>query len=98
MVNGKARNGIVIFMVLIMMTTVNAIRLDCTPQEENILRNCIGQTQWDWYYQDWCYRYDFNTDGVINLSDVGLYAQQCANNGGNKNEKNIKFYANLNND
>ena len=82
-------------MLILMSITVNADYpwLTCTPDEPSLVGSCIGITQWDLYYYDWCWRYDLYQDGVINLIDVVLYAQEC--NGGNENEK-IRNIVNIN--
>lgn len=68
--------------LLILSLLIGSVSAECTDYEIALFSDCYGMTWWDMEYLTWCRQYDIfpelRPDGVINLSDVAIFAQECA--------------------
>jgi len=63
-----------LFMVVLFTTIVSA---ECSDEEISDFRDCYGVTSFDGSYWLDCYHYDYNTDEVVNLVDLGVFSRDC---------------------
>jgi len=66
---------------LIAMMAISLVSAECTPYEEQLFTDCYGYNWFDMEYLTHCHVYDYpingQTDGVINLIDLGMFQNQC---------------------
>lgn len=76
-------NKTIITTILIALMSAGMVIADygsCTDQEVLLFSNCVGYSVFDlfWFEMSYCqWTADINCDGVVNLSDVALFAQSC---------------------